>query len=127
LALDLRGRVLLVLRANQPDRGTWSLPGGRVEAGETAERAVVREMHEETGLAVEVERHLATIERPHPSGGVYVIDDFAVTIVSGELHAATDAQEARWFTPQELRHWPLTPGLLAVLTSWGLVDPAAES
>lgn len=123
LALDEHGRVLLVLRGNEPDRGTWSLPGGRVEPGESAEAAIVREMQEETGLAVEVERHLARIERPHQSGGVYVIDDFAVTVLNGDLRADTDALEARWFTTLELTHLTLTPGLLDVLESWGLIDP----
>ncbi len=123
LARDGRGRVLLVLRGNEPDRGTWSLPGGRVEPGETAEQAIVREMKEETGLVVEVERHLTRIERPHQSGGVYVIDDFAVTVIDGVLRAATDAQEARWFSTHEVTQVVLTPGLLEVLDSWGLVDP----
>ena len=110
-------------RANPPGAGLWSIPGGRVEQGETAADAVVREVAEETGLCVVAGRVVGTVERAAPSGGVYVIDDFAVTIVDGDLHAATDAQEARWFSTREVSQVVLTPGLLEVLDSWGLVDP----
>ena len=49
---DAQGRLLLIKRANEPGRGRWSLPGGRVEPGETDAEAVVREVREETGLEV---------------------------------------------------------------------------
>lgn len=119
---DDRGRILLVLRGNEPDRDTWSLPGGRVESGERSEAAIVREMKEETGLRVRVVAPVGRVERPHPEGGVYVIDDFAVAIVGGELMAASDAQDARWFSVDDLADIPVTPGLLASLHAWGVID-----
>src|SRR5437763_11981549 len=72
---DRPGRILLVLRANDPGRGLWSLPGGRVEPGETPEQAVVREVREETGLEVSVGPALLRI-----AIGDYQGDDYAATI-----------------------------------------------
>lgn len=118
---DPEGRVLLVLRGNEPDRGTWSLPGGRVEPGESPEQAVVREMLEETGLQVEVRNRIAQVERAHPAGGVYVIDDFEVSHAGGTLRAGDDAVDARWFTSTEALNDRLTPGLVEHLTAWGVI------
>jgi acetyl-CoA carboxylase carboxyl transferase subunit beta len=117
------GRILLVRRGNEPDRGTWSLPGGRVEPGESAEAAVVRETHEETGLHVRVVQRIATLERPHPEGGVYVIDDFAVEIIAGDLHAGSDALDAAWFDADAVRACNASPGLIDALDAWGLLTP----
>jgi acetyl-CoA carboxylase carboxyl transferase subunit beta len=114
--------LLLVLRGNEPDRGTWSLPGGRVEHGELPAEAVVREMAEETGLQVKVLHRIAQVERPRPDGGRYVIDDFAVEIVGGTLAAGSDALDAAWFDQEALRSCEATPGLLDTLTSWGMLD-----
>ena len=66
------GRLLLVKRGREPARGTWSVPGGRVEAGETDEQATAREVLEETGLRVVVGELVGTVERDAPAGGVYV-------------------------------------------------------
>ena len=71
------GRLLLVKRGQEPARGTWSVPGGRVEAGESDEQATAREVLEETGLRVVVDGLVGTVERDAPSGGVYVINDYA--------------------------------------------------
>jgi 8-oxo-dGTP diphosphatase len=51
---DEAGRVLLVLRGRDPQRGRWSVPGGKVEPGETLEQAATREALEETGLQVRI-------------------------------------------------------------------------
>jgi ADP-ribose pyrophosphatase YjhB (NUDIX family) len=115
------GRLLLVRRGNEPDRGTWSLPGGRVEPGESAEDAVVRETREETGLVVRVTGRIATVERPHPEGGVYVIDDFTVEVLGGQVLAGSDALDAAWFDAEALLHCDATPGLLDSLRDWGLL------
>ena len=60
--------LLLVRRGQEPARGTWSVPGGRVEAGESDPAATAREMLEETGLVVEVGRLAGTVERDGPDG-----------------------------------------------------------
>jgi len=90
VVFDDTNRLLLVKRANPPAQGMWSLPGGRLEVGETAEQGVVREVREETGLLIEVEREVGTVHRTAPGGGTYVIRDFLCT-GSGEPVAGDDA------------------------------------
>jgi ADP-ribose pyrophosphatase YjhB (NUDIX family) len=119
---DAAGRILLVQRGNEPDRGRWSLPGGRVEPDEDPGHAVVREMREETGLEVTVVEHVGRVERLRPGGGRYLIDDFRVAAVGGRLAAATDALAVAWFTPEEIAAAETTPDLVAALTRWGVLD-----
>lgn len=118
---DDAGRLLLVLRANPPAQGTWSLPGGRVEPGEDEETAVVREVLEETGLRVLPDRVVGMVERAAPSGGVYVITDLACRVVGGTLAPSDDAADARWFTAAELAAVATSPGLLHALTEWSVL------
>ncbi len=110
------GRLLLIQRGNEPGRGLWSLPGGRVEPGESDEAAVAREVAEETGLTVRVGKLAGRVRR-----GRYDIGDYFATVVSGELAAATDALDARWADPRELETLPTTTGLVEALTSWGVL------
>ena len=63
VVFDDSGRLLLIRRANPPAQGTWSLPGGRVEPGESSEDAVVRELHEETGLSGILVREVGSARR----------------------------------------------------------------
>ncbi len=121
VVLDGAGRLLLVRRGREPSRGLWSLPGGRVEPGETPEQACVREVLEETGLVVRVRRHVGRVRRGGPAGTTYVIDDFACDLVRGDLRAATDAADVRWVTDEELRQLALSPLLLETLGEWGEV------
>ncbi|HWA67292.1 MAG TPA: NUDIX hydrolase [Mycobacteriales bacterium] len=112
---DDAGRLLLVRRANPPAKGSWTLPGGRVEAGETPRQAAAREVAEETGLTVTVGDLLATV----PVLG-YRVHDFAATVVSGRLQPADDAADARWFSLRELGALDLSPGLLDALADMGV-------
>jgi 8-oxo-dGTP diphosphatase len=121
IAMDGDGRLLMIKRGRAPSAGLWSVPGGRVEPGESDEDAVVREMREETGLEVSVGRLIGTVERPGPGGVVYEIHDYAVAPMGGALEAGDDAADARWLTPGELRDLPSTPGLLDALTEWNLL------
>ena len=123
---DEAGRLLVVLRAGPPAAGTWSLPGGRVEPGESAAEAAVREVREETGLDVVAVRHIGRVERPGVDGSTYVIDDFECRVVgrspSSSPAAATDAADARFVTPGELRSLPCSPLLVETLDQWGALD-----
>ncbi|MFB4312687.1 NUDIX hydrolase [Actinomadura sp. 21ATH] len=121
IAVDGSGRLLMIRRGHAPAAGLWSIPGGRVEPGESDAAAVVREMREETGLDVAVGALVGTVERPGPGGVVYEIHDYAVTAEGGVLAAGDDAADARWLTPGELRSLPTAPGVITALTGWGLL------
>ena len=118
---DDAGRLLLIRRGHEPGRGLWSLPGGRVEPGETDEQAVIREVGEETGLSVRPGRLVGAVRRAAPGGMVFDIRDYAATVTGGELAAGDDADDARWAAPAELAGLPLTDGLAAALTEWGVL------
>jgi 8-oxo-dGTP diphosphatase len=123
---DDAGRLLLVRRRNPPAAGAWSLPGGRIEPGETAAEAAAREVREETGLVVDVG---AAVLRLPAVDGRWDITDFAARVVGGELAPASDASDARWVTDAELARLDTTPGLLDALRGAGQLsrDPNGPS
>jgi len=99
--------VLLVKRGQPPLKDRWSLPGGMVELGETVREAIAREVLEETALRVDVGSLLGVFDRVvrDDSGRIqyhYVLVDFLCSPRSGELKAAGDAVDARWFARDEL-------------------------
>ena len=112
---DDQGRLLLIRRAHEPGLGRWSLPGGRIEPGETPGEAAAREVLEETGLVVQVGTLLATVDLP----GGYRVHDFAATVTGGELRAGDDASDARWCTPDDVSLMDLSTGLLDELRRMG--------
>jgi 8-oxo-dGTP diphosphatase len=116
---DSEGRLLLIKRGHEPGAGLWSLPGGRIEPGETDQQAVVREVLEETGLHVECGRLLGTAELPGPGSSVIVVNDYLAVVTGGELAAGDDADDARWVTAADLPALPLTDGLAGYLAAWG--------
>ena len=119
---DDAGRLLLVKRGHEPGKGLWSIPGGRVEAGESDAAAVVREVREETGLVVVPGRLIGSVRRPAGGdGGVFDIRDYAAAVTGGALVPGDDADDAVWAGPAELATLPLTAGLLDTLRSWGVV------
>ena len=100
-------RVLLVKRAHPPLQAQWSIPGGVLEVGELVREAAIREAREETGLIVEPGDLLGVYDRVLRDAEErvqyhYVLIDFFCRRVGGELHAADDAAEVRWFTREEL-------------------------
>ncbi len=118
------GRLLLVRRGREPARGRWSLPGGRVEWGETLRAAVEREVAEETGLVAVCGELIGWVERLDAAHH-FVILDFGVSIVGDTRpRAGDDASDARWVTPAELHSLPLVEGLVEFLVSRGVLDEA---
>lgn len=119
------GRLLLVRRGQEPAIGTWSLPGGRVEHGESDAAATAREVLEETGLVVDVGRLVGTVEREAPAGGVYVIRDYLCRPGAGadpsDVRAGDDAADVGWFPVTGLDVLDTSPGLLEALRGWGVV------
>ena len=113
--------LLLIQRGQPPAQGMWSLPGGRVEPGESAAEAVIREVREETGLDVEVIREVGTVIRDAPGGHRYVIDDFLVAVSgTSQPRAGDDAIDVGFFDAEAIAQLPLTPGLLTALADWGV-------
>jgi len=124
-------RVLLVRRAHEPLAGRWSIPGGRVEWGETLQQAVVREMREETGLDVSVGPLLEVVERigeggasQHKEGAAppgsspsfhYIILDYLCEAAAGAPQAGDDAAELAWAAESELDGYHLTEAAMRVI------------
>jgi 8-oxo-dGTP diphosphatase len=114
------GRVVIVKRRFEPLAGQWSIPGGAVEAGETLEACVVREMNEETGFVVEVGPVVEVLDRitRDDEGRVlyhFVLIDYLCRPVGGELRAGSDVAEAALAEPSELAQYELTEKALAVI------------
>ena len=101
------GHILLQRRS---DNGLWGLPGGSVEIGESVSVAIVREVREETGLTVEVERLIGVYSDPsfqvvrYQDGHVvhYINTLFACRIVGGSLQTCEESLELRFFDPARL-------------------------
>ena len=105
------GEVLLIRRGKPPRHGEWSLPGGRIEWGETAAQAALRELREETGVTAELLGLLDVVDGlfKGPDGALerhYLLVDYAARWISGEPVAGDDAAEARF--------WPLAAAIRQV-------------
>ncbi|MEV6610571.1 NUDIX domain-containing protein [Kutzneria sp. NPDC051319] len=124
IAHDPQGRLLLVKRGKPPGQGLWSIPGGRVEQGESDERAVRRELLEETGLRVIVGHLIGSVLRPAPVG-VFDIHDYSCQAIGGVLRAGDDAADVAWVDAETFatleRGSLLTEGLFEALTSWNVL------
>ncbi len=116
------GRVLIVRRARPPARGIYTLPGGGVELGETLEEAVVREVREETALAIEpvaLAGYRQAIGRD-AEGRIerhFVILPFAARWISGEVTLNEELAEAHWLKPAELTGLTTTEGLAQIIAA----------
>ena len=128
------GRVLLARRANPPAQGLWSLPGGRMELGETVAEAARREVFEECGVRCEPLEVFHTVDRifRDPEGRVryhYVIIEVLAHWVSGQVLPGSDALEVGWFDLEQLPELDITPGVYEVALALlerhpdGVVDP----
>lgn len=114
-------RILLIRRGRGPAQGTWSIPGGRVEEGESLAEAVVRELREETGLTGVCESLVGWAELID-SGHHYVILDFSVTILDDcEPTAGDDAAEAAWVAMEDIAGMRLAEGLAEFLHDHGIL------
>lgn len=104
--------VLLIRRGNAPMRGRWSIPGGRVEPGETPAEAALREVREETGVIVGLAGVIETL-----TIAPYLITEFAARWISGDPIAGDDALEARFAPLDQLEEFDLTPDLRRVIAA----------
>ena len=114
--------LLMVRRARPPGVGLWSVPGGRVEAGETLAEAVVRELSEETGVAGVCGPLMGWVERMG-AGYHYVILDFEVVVLGEDRpQAGDDASEAAWVPVWTVPELALVDGLAEFLAEHGVIE-----
>lgn len=113
VALVRRTDLLLIQRNRPPSEGLWSLPGGRLEPGETPEQCAVRELREELGLAVFALRPLLVLRH-----GPYRLQSFATQAFEGDIvPAADEIRDWRWVTAAQLPGLAVTPGLADVVAA----------
>jgi 8-oxo-dGTP diphosphatase len=119
---DVAGRLLLIRRGHAPHEGLWSLPGGRVEPGESPETAVVREVREETGLHVRAGAAVGRVRIP-AGNVVYEVTDFACTLDDPAIEpvAGDDASAVVFADAPTLAGLRCTPGLVQILGGWGVL------
>jgi 8-oxo-dGTP diphosphatase len=112
-------KILLVRRARSPAKGIYSLPGGRVEIGETLHAALHREVAEETALKIEIAEFAAWREvlPAAAGGGHYLIMSFAARWSAGEVVLNEELDDHKWLSPDALGEFKLTDGLLNVIQS----------
>ena len=112
--IEHKNRYLLIQRASEPDKGLWSIPGGLVELGEKVKDAAVREVHEETGLNVEITERIGVIDKIIQDEDKrvkyhFIIIDFKAKLKDGNLKPMDDASEAIWVKQDDFNKYALSP------------------
>lgn len=115
-------RLLLVRRGHGPAAGDWSIPGGRVEGGETLAEALVREVAEETDLEVVAGELIGWSELIDPGFHVVILDFWATQLTRADPVPGDDAAEARWVPLTEVSAYRLAPGLADFLHDHHILD-----
>jgi 8-oxo-dGTP diphosphatase len=113
-------RALLAQRSRQPLEGLWSLPGGRIEWGETLHEAALRELAEETGVVAEIRMLLDSVDVIRRDSTDRVVDHYVLTTFgavwrAGEPVAGSDAAAVRWVDADGLDGLTMTPGTAGIV------------
>jgi len=115
-----KGKVLLVKRGVEPNKGLWAIPGGSLKLGETLQEGAEREILEETGITIRAKEPVYSFDFFEIDGNGrvrfhYVIIDMIADYISGEVQAADDALDARWVSPLELQDLQVSRNTLKIL------------
>jgi len=102
IVTDEAGRLLLVKRSVEPQKGLWCLPGGFMELGETPEQAALRELQEETGLTGKIDRLISADSSNSAIYNTVALICYSMTEYSGDPAAGDDACDLGFFSPDEL-------------------------
>lgn len=112
------GRLLLIRRGQEPGKGLWAVPGGRLEPGEKLRTGAAREAREETGLTMRIGEVAwqGEVRADGPDGPFrYSVIDFAATVIDGRLRHAGDVIDARWVSMDEIPSLDLVPSMRSLL------------
>ena len=101
--IERDGEILLIKRKNEPFAGDWALPGGFVEYNESAEDAIIREAKEETNLDISIKKLLGVYSKPGRDPRGHVVSICYVVTAEGEEKGGSDASDAAFFTPAEIK------------------------
>ncbi len=115
------GRLLLIRRGRPPGLGRWSVPGGRVEPGETLAEAVVRELAEETGLEGVCGSLVGWVERIDDDHHFVILDFFVDVLEPDGVRAGDDAAEVAWVALEDVAERDLVDGLAEFLHENGVL------
>lgn len=129
VAILHEGRFLLVRRGRAPAKGLYAFPGGRVEAGETREQAVIREALEETGAQLANVAHVIDLEIPAENDDriEFVLSVHSASYAGGTVVAGDDADAAVWVTVDEMEQLPLAGSVLEIARQLAAEIKTAQS
>jgi 8-oxo-dGTP diphosphatase len=125
LVRDGQKRILLGQRNKDPQRGAWVIPGGKIHAFESIAEAAARELHEETGLAVEVGDQFKVYEIVNPPNEHRIVIYSWARVTGGDPKASDDLSDVRFFAKDELKEIVLTPLVRRVLADADLLPSQA--
>lgn len=117
IVFNNQNQILMIKRDQPPAKGLWSIPGGKLEAGESMVAACKREIKEETGLDTEIKQIVAVVER-RIENFHYVIIDFLALLLDQDAAAPlaqSDVAEAKWIDIERIADYPLVEGLAEII------------
>jgi len=120
LILDSNNKILLIKRASPPAKNKWSLPGGAVDLGEELEKALYREILEECGIRIQIDRLFNAVSRivkdkKNDIQYHYIILNYLCQYIDGLVKADSDASAAQWFDIEEIEKLDLSEGIFDVI------------
>jgi ADP-ribose pyrophosphatase YjhB (NUDIX family) len=118
VVIEREGKLLLICRDNDPEKGKWSFPAGFVDGGEAPAHAAAREVEEETGLQVRITSLLDVVARDNQTEGADIVIVYRAEVTGGELAPGDDAAEVRYFGPDEIPELANFASVRRIVARW---------